>query len=202
MRIGVFGGSFDPVHLGHLRLAECCQRQAGLDEVHFVPAARQPHKPHGPVAAAADRVAMLRLAVADRPGFVVSTAELDRGGPSYTVDTLRQLTAGRPGDDFFFMMGADSLADFPNWREPEEISRLATLLVVRRAGAGEPDFQPLRPFMSAERLEQMRASQVEMPATPISSSQVRRLISEGGAWEPFVPPAVAAYIQERDLYTT
>ena len=134
MRIGVFGGSFDPVHLGHLLLAECCWRQAALDRVLFVPAAQQPHKPQAPRGGDADRVAMLRLAIAGRPEFDVSTIEIDRGGVSYTVDTLRALRAAEPDAELFFLMGADSLADLPQWREPAAICELATPLVVRRAG--------------------------------------------------------------------
>jgi nicotinate-nucleotide adenylyltransferase len=200
MRIGVFGGSFDPVHLGHLRLADCCWRQARLDRVEFVPAARQPHKPHGLVASAADRIAMLEMALENRPELGVSTLEVDRGGVSYTIDTLRAMSAAQPEAELFFLMGADSLADFPHWREPEAICRVALPLVVRRAGAPEPDFDALRPFVSASRLKEIRASQVEMPATPISSSEIRRLVAEGGDWRSLVPQKVADLIDERRLY--
>ena len=200
MRIGVFGGSFDPVHLGHLRLADCCWRQAGLDRVEFVPAAEQPHKPRGPVASEADRVAMLRLATTSQSEFGVSTLEIDRGGVSYTVDTLRQIGSQHAGAELFFLMGADSLADLPNWREPTEICRLATPLVVRRADSPEPDFEGLRSFVSAARLEEIRAALVEMPATPISSSQIRQLIAEGGDWQSLVPASVVDYITARRLY--
>jgi nicotinate-nucleotide adenylyltransferase len=201
MRIGVFGGSFDPVHWGHLRLAECCWQQAKLDRVEFVPAAQQPHKPAGPVASPADRVAMLRLALAQRPEFAVSTVELDRGGVSYTADTLRELHERQPADQLYFLMGADSLADLPNWREPAEICNVATPLVVHRPGAAEPNFDALRPLVSAKRLAEIRSVQVEMPATPVSSSQIRRLIAEGGDWQSLVPVAVADYIVQRRLYT-
>jgi len=200
MRIGVFGGSFDPVHRGHLLLADCCWRQARLDRVEFVPAAQQPLKPRGPIAPESDRAAMLRLATADRAEFSVSTVEFDRGGVSYTVDTLRQLHAEHPNAELFLLMGADSLADFPHWREPAEICRLATPLVVRRAGSAEPDFERLRSFLSPARLEEIRAARVEMPSTPISSSQIRTLVADGGDWRPLVPAAVAEYIEERRLY--
>jgi nicotinate-nucleotide adenylyltransferase len=202
MRIGVFGGSFDPVHRGHLLLADCCWRQAGLDRVEFVPAAQQPLKPRGPVASEIERAAMLRLATADRTEFSVSTVEFDRGGVSYTVDTLRQLQAEQPDAELFFLMGADSLADFPHWREPAEICQLATPLVVRRAESPEPDFESLRPFLSLARLEAIRATQVEMPPTPISSSQIRKLVAEGGEWRAMVSAAVAEYIVERQLYVS
>src|SRR5687767_1841149 len=115
MRIGLFGGSFDPVHRGHLLLAECCWLQARLDQVEFVPTAQQPLKPRGPVAGEVDRAAMVRLAIANRPEFALSLIEIERGGVSYTVDTLRQLRNERPDAELFFLMGADSLADFPTW---------------------------------------------------------------------------------------
>jgi nicotinate-nucleotide adenylyltransferase len=200
MRIGIFGGSFDPVHFGHIRLAESCLRRATLDRVEFVPTARQPLKPTGPVASDADRVAMLRLATRGQSEFRVSTTEIDRGGVSYTVDTLRDFHATHADAELFFLMGADSLADFPRWRDPQKICSLATPLVVRRAGAPEPDFDALRPLVSAAQLAAIRAAQVEMPATPISSSQIRRAIAEGDEWQSLVPPPVAEFIIQRQLY--
>src|SRR6185436_3214836 len=122
--IGVFGGSFDPVHRGHLLLADCCQRQVPLDRVLFVPAAHQPHKPRAPKASDADRLAMLRLATAERAGIEISTVEIDRGGFSYTVDTLRAIAADNSGAELFLLMGADTLADLPTWRDPAAICEL------------------------------------------------------------------------------
>lgn len=201
MRIGVFGGSFDPVHLGHFQLAECCRAQAKLDRVEFVPTARQPLKPGGPTAAEDDRVAMLRLAIAERPKLAVSTVEIERGGVSYTADTLRELHAQHPAAKLFFLMGADSLAEFPKWREPEVICQLATPLVVHRAGSAAPDFSSLATIVSAERLLEIAASQVEMPPVAISSTQIRELIATGGgAWREMVPSVVAQYIEARGLY--
>lgn len=200
MRIGLFGGSFDPVHCGHLLLAECCWRQARLDRVEFVPTAQQPLKPRGPIAGEADRAAMVRLAIADRPEFALSLIEIERGGVSYTVDTLRQLRNERPDAELFLLMGADALADFPTWREPAAICELATPLVVRRAGSPPPDFDALAALLSAERLAAIRTHEVEMPATAISSSGIRRLIAERGAWQSLVPERVAEYIDERSLY--
>jgi nicotinate-nucleotide adenylyltransferase len=200
MRIGVFGGSFDPVHLGHLVLAECCQTQARLDRVVFVPAAHQPHKPRAPRADDADRLAMLRLATAGRPEFEIWTVEIDRGGVSYTVDTLRALANREPAAELFFLMGADALADLPTWREPAEICRLATPVAVHRAGWHEPDFDALSEFLQPDRLAEIRSLQVEMPSTPISSSAIQRVIAEGGEWRQLVPPEVAAYIVEHQLY--
>lgn len=200
-RIGIFGGSFDPVHRGHLLLAECCWRQARLDRIEFIPTAQQPLKPRGPVASEADRLAMLRLAIAERPEFSLSTIEIDRGGVSYTVETLRMLQQAHPGAELFFLMGADSLADFPTWREPATICELATPLVVRRAGTPPPNFEALAPLVSAERLKAIRNQEVEMPATPISSSAIRRLIAERGEWQALVPDGVGRYIEQHRLYT-
>jgi nicotinate-nucleotide adenylyltransferase len=201
MRIGLFGGSFDPVHHGHLLLADCCWQQAGLDRVDFVPTAQQPLKPRGPVASEADRLAMLLLAIEGRPQFALSLVEIERGGVSYTVETLRQLQREAPSAEFFFLMGADSLTDFPTWREPAVICELATPLVVRRAGTPPPDFDSLASFVSAARLAEIRAHEVEMPATPISSSEIRLLIAERAEeWQSLCPPGVVEYIAERGLY--
>ncbi len=200
MRLGIFGGSFDPVHRGHLLLADCCATQARLDEVWFVPAAHQPLKPAGPVASNEHRVAMLRLACTEREDFCVSTLEIDRGGVSYTVDTLQAIAEQRPEGDLFLLMGADSLADLPRWHRPETICQLATPLVVHRAEAPAPDFQVLRELVDDERLETISQQLVEMPPTPISSSQIRRQIASGEQWQEAVPPKVADYIAEQQLY--
>ncbi len=200
MRLGLFGGSFDPVHTGHLVLADSCAEQAALDEVWFVPAARQPLKPSGPQASDALRLAMLRLALADRPRFEVSELEIERGGMSYTVDTLAEVHAQLPEAQLYFLMGADSLAEFLQWHRPEEICALATPLVVRRAGSPAPDLDIFGKLVSNERLDAIRHSQVEMPAVPISSSQIRQLVAAGGDWKDLLPAAVAEYIRAEGLY--
>lgn len=202
MRLGLFGGSFDPIHKGHLLLSDCCCTQAGLDAVWFVPTAQQPLKPAGPQASNVHRLAMLQLVCADNPRFKVSTIEVDRGGISYSVDTLKAIHAEQPDTELFFLMGADSLAELPMWHRPADICRLATLLVVHRAETAEPDFEVIRPLVSGERFEQIRQHVVEMPPTPISSSKIRELIATGGDWQPFVPPSVAGYIQQHQLYAT
>ena len=201
-RLGIFGGSFDPVHLGHLLLAECCAEQAKLDEVWFVPTAHQPLKPAGPQASNLDRLAMLQHACESQKTYKISTIELDRGGLSYSVDTLEAIQAKQPDAELFFLMGADSLADFPKWHRPDDICRLATPLVVHRAESAEPNFEALRPLVSADRLDQIRQQQIEMPPTPISSSQIRALIASGGNWQAFVPAEVADYIEKHQLYAT
>lgn len=200
MQLGIFGGSFDPVHRGHLLLADCCWRQARLDRVLLIPAAHQPHKSRAPEAGDADRMAMLRLAIAGRPEFEASSLELDRGGASYTVETLRALRQSVPDAELFFLLGADALADLPRWREPQQICELATPVAVRRAGSGEPDYDALAGIVSAARLGEIRAAQVDMPATAVSSSEVRRRIAAGDPWETLTAPAVAEYIIAHRLY--
>ena len=137
MRLGLFGGTFDPIHLGHLILAESCREACGLDRVRFVVAGAPPHKP-GDRTAVADRLEMARIAVAGHPAFEVSDIEARRPGPHYSVETLEAVHAERPEDDLFFLIGADSLADLPLWRSPDRIVRLASLVVVNRPGI-DPD---------------------------------------------------------------
>src|SRR5262245_26343708 len=132
MRLGLFGGSFDPVHYGHLLLAETCRESAQLDQVWFVPAAVSPHKQGHSVTVAAHRIQMLRLAIAGHSPFDVCDYEIARGGVSYTVDTLEEVRKKLPDAELFLLMGADSLADFPTWRQPERICELALPLIVHR----------------------------------------------------------------------
>ena len=132
MRAGVLGGTFDPVHRGHLALATAAREELALDEVLFVPAGQPWRKAGRIVAPAQHRLAMLRLALDEEPAFRVETLELERPGPSYTADTLEAVAEARPGDELFFIVGEDALADLPNWVRPERILELATLAVARR----------------------------------------------------------------------
>ncbi|HKD37630.1 MAG TPA: nicotinate-nucleotide adenylyltransferase [Pirellulales bacterium] len=200
MRLGIFGGSFDPVHLGHLLLAESCREQARLDEVWFVPAARSPHKREGPAASPSQRIDMLRLATGGHEAFRVSTMEIDRGGVSYTVETLEAVHHEQPDAELFFLMGADSLADLPTWREPRRICDLAIPLIVRRAGAREPDYAVLTQLVSSERLEAIRAQRVEMPVIDLSASDLRRRAAAGQSLRYRTPRAVEKYIEAQKLY--
>ncbi|WP_261342742.1 nicotinate-nucleotide adenylyltransferase [Posidoniimonas polymericola] len=182
----MFGGSFDPVHHGHLALARACRDAARLDEVWLVPAAVQPHKPHGPVAANEDRLAMLHLATDSDPSLRVSDLEIARGGVSYTVDTLRAVHDQAPDAELYLLMGADTLADLPKWREPEAIRQLASLLVVHRPGEPLPEVDGV--------------TIVEMPLSDLSSSEIRRRVAAGESIEGMTPEGVAGYIAERGLY--
>ncbi|HEY2881524.1 MAG TPA: nicotinate-nucleotide adenylyltransferase [Pirellulales bacterium] len=200
MRLGLFGGSFDPVHYGHLLLAECCREQCGLNAVWFAPAAIPPHKQEANLSAAADRIEMLKLAIAGHEAFSVLTSEIDRGGVSYTVDTLEQLHQEDRDRELFFLMGADSLADLPTWRNPQRICELAIPVVVRRAGSPEPNIEVLAQWMSADRLKLARQSFVEMPVVQLSATEIRRRVSAGQSIRYRTPRAVEKYIETHGLY--
>ncbi len=200
MRLGVFGGSFDPVHYGHLLLAEMCREQCRLDEVWFVPAAMPPHKQHREITPAKLRVEMLQLAIGGTPGFLASTIEVERGGVSYTVDTLAEIQQQHPLAQLFLLMGADSLHDLPTWREPRRICELAIPIVVRRAGSPIPDLAVLKPLMTVERLEEANGNQVAMPIIDLSSSEMRRRVAAGQSIRFRTPRAVEKFIETQGLY--
>ncbi len=200
MRLGIFGGSFDPVHQGHLLLAECCREQAHLDEVWFVPASIPPHKQTWQLSAAEHRVAMLELACAGHAPFRVSTLELDRGGVSYTVDTLATIRETHPGDELYLLLGGDAIRDLPTWREPRRICELATPLIVRRPPFAEPDWSALSSLLTAQQIETIRQPSVEMPQLDISSRDLRRRVSEHRSIRYQTPRAVEKYIETHGLY--
>ncbi|MCC6123586.1 MAG: nicotinate (nicotinamide) nucleotide adenylyltransferase [Pirellulales bacterium] len=201
MRLGIFGGTFDPVHYGHLLLAECCREQCRLDAVWFLPAAVPPHKQDWGLSPAENRVEMLQLAIAGHPTFAVSRYELDRGGVNYTFETLEHFHRDDPSRELFFLLGADMLLDLPNWRRPERILELALPLAARRPGAGELDFAELAPFATPERIAQIRAHQVEMPQVDISGSEIRRRAAAGLSIRYRTPRAVEQYIETQGLYS-
>jgi len=202
MRIGVFGGSFDPVHVGHLILAECCREQAGLDRVLFVPAATQPHKQHRRLAAPEHRLEMLRLATGGHPAFAVSTVELDRGGVSYTVDTLAALRDAHPGAELCLLLGPDALAGLPTWREPRRIADLATLVAVERETLDDlpAATAALRDLLGPERVAGILDRRVRMPAIGIRASDLRAAIGAGASIRYRTPRAVEAFIAAHRLY--
>ncbi len=200
MRLGLFGGSFDPVHLGHLLLAECCREQCRLDQVWFLPADVPPHKRDRRRTPGPARVEMLELAVGGHEGFAVSSYEIDRGGVSYTVDTLRHFREEDPEGELFFLMGADMLDDLPNWRQADVVLQLATPLVVRRPGAAEVDFDHLHRIASLQRIDQIRRHVVEMPLVELTSTDIRRRVATGQSVRYRTTRAVEKYIETHGLY--
>lgn len=187
-RLGLFGGTFDPPHLGHLALAEWARERLGLDRVLFVPAGIPPHKRRRAPSPARVREALTRLAVRGNPAFRVSALELGRDGPSFTVDTLRALRRRHPGVRVFLLLGEDSLRDFPTWHDPRAIRALATLAVARRPGTA--------------RAPRARRGVVwlDNPGIALSSSAIRARARAGRSVRYLVPDPVAAYIARHRLY--
>lgn len=191
MRIGLLGGTFDPVHLAHLVMAEQCREQASLDQVWFLLAPRPPHKLNAVLTPYHHRQEMLELAIAGYPAFQVCAIEKDRPGPSYTVDTLRELQKTHPADTFHLLLGSDSVADLPTWHQPEQIARLASLLIVARPGSAAA---PPPPYFQAQI--------IDMPLLEISSTNLRNRLAKGRSIRYLTPRAVESYIQTHKLYRT
>lgn len=201
MRLGIFGGSFDPVHLGHLLVAECCREQCRLDAVWFLPTAVPPHKQQGrELTPAADRVAMLELAIAGNEAFSVCRYEIDRGGVNYSVDTLTHFYEEDSSRELFFLMGADMLEDLPNWRDARRVCQLAVPVAVHRPGATSLHFECLQEIVEPERLEIIRNHRVEMPEVGVSSTDLRNRVQAGKGIRYRVPRAVEMYIRSHGLY--
>jgi nicotinate-nucleotide adenylyltransferase len=204
----VFGGTFNPIHLGHLLVADDVRERLALDRMLFVPAAVPPHKPPDDLAPALDRFEMTRLAVAAHPLFAVSDVELSRPGPSYTVDTLRLL--GAAGDELHLLIGSETFLDLLHWRAPREVASLARLVVVPRTGDGfDPDSPAaqrvlrelgLPPFCHGASAEPRAPVLLRAASLPISGSDLRRRAQEGRSLAYRMPDAVIAHIRERGLY--
>ena len=215
LRVGILGGTFNPIHLGHLVFAESLRERLALDRVLFVPAAMPPHKDARGVIAALHRYTMVSLAVAGHPGFAASSIELDRSGPSYSVDTLELLAGEWAGARLFLLMGSDTFLDLPNWRAPERLGTWATLVVGQRAGSpfdpeapaartvlarlGRPGWRRVPPT-AAEALAPGEVALVETRSVPVSAREIRQRLAGGESVRYVVPLAVAEYITQHQLY--
>jgi nicotinate-nucleotide adenylyltransferase len=197
MRLGVFGGTFNPVHLGHLILAEQCREQARLDKVLFIPAARPPHKDEQALAPYAQRVEMLALAISGNPAFRIDDLEKDRPGPSYTVDTLSLLRERHAEAELFLIIGSDTLRDLPKWHETVRILELAGLLVVPRPGWPVAAAEDVKAALGLPGSFPLRYQVCDIPLIDIASRDLRRRIAEGRSIRYLVPRAVEAYLQEK-----
>jgi nicotinate-nucleotide adenylyltransferase len=191
-RIGVMGGTFDPIHHGHLVAASEVADLFGLDEVVFVPTGQPWQKTHREVSPAEDRYLMTVVATASNPRFTVSRVDIDRGGPTYTVDTLSDLHAARPTAQLFFITGADALAQILSWREVDRVFRYAHFIGVTRPGYE----------LDGKHLPDGVVSLVEVPAMAISSTDCRRRVAEGRPVWYLVPDGVVQYISKAGLYRT
>jgi nicotinate-nucleotide adenylyltransferase len=200
LRIGVFGGTFDPIHLGHLVMAEQCREQARLDQVLFIPAARPPHKLDQSTTAWRQRVEMLQLALAGQPAFRVDELEKDRPGPSYTVDTLGELQRRSPDSTLHLILGADCLPDLPAWHEPVKIFELAKVLVVARPGWTIWSVEKLRAELHLPLGHPLSFQMVAVPLIDIASRDLRQRAHEGRSIRYLVPRAVECYIEMHAVY--
>ena len=200
MKLGVLGGTFDPVHLGHILVVEEARNSLDLSEIMLVPAGQPPLKPSKPIASAEHRLQMLRLAIADRPYCRVSAMEIERPGPSYTVDAIAGLRVQYDiGDEIYFVLGWDSLAQLPEWREPSRLIKMCYLVAVPRPGFQHPDLEAME--TSIPGLSQ-RVVFLEKPQVDISASAIRELAAHGLPFRHLVPGPVAEYIIEHKLYST
>ncbi|MGL4745182.1 MAG: nicotinate-nucleotide adenylyltransferase [Dermatophilaceae bacterium] len=190
LRLGVMGGTFDPIHHGHLVAASEVQSRLELDEVVFVPTGEPWQKERVDVAPAEHRYLMTVMATAAHPHFTVSRVDIDRGGSTYTVDTLRDLRAQRPGAELFFITGADALARIPSWKDPDQLFRMARFIGVTRPGYS----------VSKSGLPSDRVDLVEIPAMAISSTDCRARIRTGQPVWYIVPDGVVQYIAKHTLY--
>ena len=195
MRIGILGGTFDPIHLGHLAAARAAMECARLDRVVLIPTGVPPHRRRA-VADPEQRVAMSRLAVADQKDLDVSDIEVRRGDVSYTADTLRELERRFPNDELFLILGWDAARLFSTWHSPDEVRRLASIVVVSRPGSGSPDAVALE----AAGLGGKRTIVCARPTPDISGSELRRAIAEGRPVSDRLPAVVADFIAKNGLY--
>jgi nicotinate-nucleotide adenylyltransferase len=188
-RIGLFGGSFDPIHLGHLLVAGTAREELGLTRLFFIPAAQSPFKPESKPAPGRERLRLLRLALAGEAWCEIDEQEIQRGGVSYTIDTVRDFARRIPESERFYLIGADNVAQLPRWREADELARLTSFVAIPRPGEIEITFPP--PF---------RGRLLKGFPMAISSSQIRARIKAGQPVDHLVPPAVAEAIRNSRLY--
>jgi len=188
-RIGLFGGSFDPIHLGHLLVAQAATEELKLERLYFIPAAQSPFKPEGRPALATERLRLLRLALAGNENCEVDDQEIKRGGISYTVDTLHDYSRRFPQAELIYLIGADNVPTLPKWREAAELARLAEFVAIPRPGQAPVSFPP--PF---------RGRMLTGFPFGVSSSQIRARVKAGLPIDPLVPPPVAEAIRNYRLY--
>ena len=198
MNIGILGGTFDPIHIGHLVVAEEARIRVGLNEILFVPAGQPVLKPERKITPAGHRVEMVRRAIAGNPHFKLCTLEVERPGPSYAVDTLTMLREQVASEaSLFFILGGDTLAELPSWKEPKKLVQLCSLVVAPRLGSKD-----LRHLETAIPGLLDKVIQLDMPVIGISSSGIRQRIAQGLPIRYLVPAGVEKYIAEHNIYTT
>lgn len=203
-RLGIFGGSFDPVHAGHLHAARAALEAFDLDRVVLVPARDPPHKPGRALAPGRDRMEMLHLAISGEPRFLVHGVELDRAGPSFTIDTVRTLPKllGEEGAELFLVLGSDNLAGLPSWRDAGSLLERVQPIVVHREGDPEPAFREIERALGPEAGRKVRAGHLALPPVEVSSTDLRAKLPALGNRSLDLAPSVLAYIRDHGLYGT
>ncbi len=200
--IGILGGTFDPIHFGHLRTALDVQQALELTEVRFVPLRNPPHR-DPPVATTQQRLEMITAAIADEPKFRLDTREIEQEGESYTVRTLRSLREELVDNHICLIVGSDAFRDFPTWHEPGEILKLAHIVVMQRPGEAHPDPYPERLATSIEELTSAPAGQIwhhEVSQLQISASKIRELLQQGRSPRYLLPASVLEIIEQQGIY--
>lgn len=185
-RVGILGGSFNPVHYGHLVMVDQVRSELALDECYLMPSYQPPHIDKKTTSPAADRLAMLTLALADNPHLQIETCEIERGGVSYTYDTMAELVAKNPQNDYFFIIGGDMVDYLPKWHRLDELLTLVTIVAIKRPGYGEASPYPVK--------------WVDVPLNAISSSIIREYVANNRSVNYFLPQNVINYIQDKELY--
>jgi len=198
-RVGIFGGTFDPIHLGHLILAQRCLESAKLESVIFLPTYQSPLKENRPQCSDSQRIEMLKLAIDGNPKFEVSRFEIEQSERSFTIDTLRHLSRERSDDRLFFIMGSDSLANFHRWKQPREICELADLLIVERPEVNV-DFERLTQVVGADLVDKIQSNIVQSPLIEISSTEIRQRSSQRQSIRYLLPRAIEKYIENAKIY--
>lgn len=218
-KLGLFGGSFNPIHNGHLEIARQTHKLLALDRILFIPTGNPPHKQTGALAPARHRYEMVRLAIADDPAFALSDIEIARQGKSYSIDTVRELQRQQgPDTTLFFVIGLDAFLDLPTWREPEALLAACSFVVISRPGQTYRALAslPLLPKIDADRLAGLDSGLIHsltlplpsgreliclpLPPCPISASDIRQRIQQGAALANLLPPSVESYILHHQLY--
>jgi nicotinate-nucleotide adenylyltransferase len=200
-KAALLGGTFDPIHIGHTTVTSACAERIGAEKIIFVVAKCSPVKSHLPVAAAEQRLSMVRLAIAGEQRFDISDYELRKAGPGYTIETIRKFRKDfGSGVELYWLVGADCVDDLPLWYKIEELIDECNLSVMYRAGFEKPDFSRFERIWGAERIEKLQRNVIETPLIDISSSQIRKLIAAGRDVSNMVTPSVLGYISRHNLY--
>jgi nicotinate-nucleotide adenylyltransferase len=196
----LFGGSFDPIHNGHVEVARVSTRKLCAEKVIFIPANRSPHKPENTYASAQHRYEMVRLAVSSESVFDVSDYEVNRPGPSYTLDTVKYFEQQYSYSCLFFLIGADTIGDLHKWHRIDELFKHCTLCTMCRGGFEKPDFTALKNVFTDEMVNTLRDNIIETPLIDVSSSHIRKMLMGGQSADEYLSPLVAEYIRKNNLY--